>query len=97
MADRNPSHPDHPPARAARQTFDGTKATQDDIVDETGESAGVGIKPGQRTGDDIGFDRVVDADGAGLGGGLDQAEEAQLGVTDEQLAEMARRDGKSQS
>jgi hypothetical protein len=30
-------------------------------------------------------DRVVDEDEAGLGGGLDQAEEAQLGVTDEEL------------
>lgn len=27
----------------------------------------------------------VDADEAGLGGGLDQAEEAQLGITDEEL------------
>lgn len=30
-------------------------------------------------------DDIVDADEAGLGGGLDQAEEAQLGVTDEQI------------
>lgn len=35
---------------------------------------------------DIDVDRVVGSDEAGLGGGLDQAEEAQLGVTDEQLA-----------
>lgn len=32
---------------------------------------------------DIGFDRVVESQEAGLGGGLDQAEEAQLGITDE--------------
>jgi hypothetical protein len=34
---------------------------------------------------DVGPDRVVEADEAGLGGGLDQAEEAQLGITDEEL------------
>jgi hypothetical protein len=37
---------------------------------------------------DIGFDRVVDAAAAGLGGGLDQAEEAQLGITDEELEKL---------
>jgi hypothetical protein len=35
---------------------------------------------------DIEPDRVVGARQAGLGSGLDQAEEAQFGVTDEQLA-----------
>jgi hypothetical protein len=35
---------------------------------------------------DIEPDRVVGASQAGLGSGLDQAEEAQFGVTDEQLA-----------
>jgi hypothetical protein len=34
---------------------------------------------------DIGADRIVDAADAGLGGGLDQAEEAQLGITDEEI------------
>jgi hypothetical protein len=34
---------------------------------------------------DIAPDDIVDAGEAGLGGGLDQAEEAQLGVTDEQI------------
>ena len=34
---------------------------------------------------DIGADRIVSADEAGLGGGLDQAEEALLGVTDEEI------------
>jgi hypothetical protein len=46
-----------------------------------------------RFGADVGFDRVVPSEEAGLGGGLDQAEEARLGVTDEELAEMARRRG----
>ena len=39
---------------------------------------------------DIAPDEVVDAADAGLGGGLDQAEEAQLGVTDEELAAALR-------
>ncbi len=36
---------------------------------------------------DITPNRIVSADRAGLGGGLDQAEEAQLGVTDEDIEE----------
>jgi hypothetical protein len=39
---------------------------------------------------DIAPDRVIGAEEAGLGGGLDQAEEAQLGVTDEELARRRR-------
>jgi hypothetical protein len=38
---------------------------------------------------DIAADRVVRAEEAGLGGGLDQAEEAQLGITDEELEELS--------
>lgn len=34
---------------------------------------------------DIGADGIVTARDAGLGGGLDQAEEAQLGITDEEI------------
>jgi hypothetical protein len=34
---------------------------------------------------DISADSIVDSEEAGLGGGLDQAEEAQLGVTDEEI------------
>ncbi len=41
---------------------------------------------------DIGFDRVVGASEAGLGAGLDQAEEAQLGITDDELATMRELD-----
>jgi hypothetical protein len=36
--------------------------------------------------EDVAPDRVVEADEAGLGGGLDQAEEARLGITDEELS-----------
>ena len=38
-----------------------------------------------RANQDRGTDRVVNADEAGLGSGLDQAEEGQLGITDEEL------------
>jgi len=34
---------------------------------------------------DLAADRIVTAEEAGLGGGLDQSEEAQLGVTDEEI------------
>lgn len=39
---------------------------------------------------DIGADRIVSAEEAGLGGGLDQAEEALLGLTDEEIAAAVR-------
>lgn len=39
---------------------------------------------------DIAADDIVDAEHAGLGRGLDQAEEAQLGVTDEELEQALR-------
>ena len=42
----------------------------------TGEEAGAPGREGGAAGADVGFDRVVGADEAGLGGGLDQAEEA---------------------
>ena len=53
----------------------------------TGERMAAGREPNVEPGADIGFDRVVDASEAGLGGGLDQAEEAQLGITDEEIDE----------
>jgi hypothetical protein len=62
----------------------------DDTSDRfgTGERASVEDDPRERYAADIATDRVVAADGAGLGGGLDQAEEAQLGITDEELSEL---------
>jgi hypothetical protein len=58
----------------------------------TGERLSAGDESGARRADsDIGFDRVVGSDEAGLGGGLDQAEEAIAGITDEEIAELARR------
>jgi hypothetical protein len=49
-----------------------------------------GKEPRTRPNADLGIDRVVDASEAGLGGGLDQAEEAQLGITDEERDRIAR-------
>ena len=61
------------------------------IRESDGDSVGTGVDPSplesnvDDPGEDIGFDRIVDASEAGLGGGLDQAEEALAGVTDEDL------------
>ena len=54
----------------------------------TGERASVDPElPGEDG--DLRPNRVVRADEAGLGGGLDQAEEAQLGSTDEEIEQEA--------
>jgi hypothetical protein len=39
---------------------------------------------------DIAADDIVRSENAGLGGGLDQAEEAQLGITDEEIEAAVR-------
>lgn len=53
----------------------------------TGERASVELddEAELRPDADIEPDRIVEARQAGLGGGLDQAEEAQLGITDEEI------------
>ena len=51
----------------------------------TGTRMSADLEPRGGEGGDIGPDRIVSAAEAGLGGGLDQAEEAQLGITDEEL------------
>jgi hypothetical protein len=85
MENRTP-RPDHPPAREAQQppTTDAYEGRE-----EPDDTPGVDNEP-VSLGADIGFDRVVASEEAGLGGGLDQAEEAQLGVTDEELAKRKR-------
>ena len=59
-------------------------------LDSTSDRQGTGERftvdrdlPGENS--DIRPNRIVRAEDAGLGGGLDQAEEAQLGVTDEEI------------
>ena len=57
--------------------------TTDSDAEGTGDRPTVGrVNPPKP---EIGADRVARDDEVGLGGGLDQAEEAQLGVTDEEL------------
>lgn len=56
----------------------------------TGERMTAGKEPATHANADRDTDRVVDAREAGLGGGLDQAEEAQLGIRDEELDEALR-------
>jgi len=51
----------------------------------TGEHLTAGKEPRVRANQDRDADRVVDASEAGLGGGLDQAEEGRLGTTDEEI------------
>ena len=60
----------------------------DDTSDRSGTGEGLAADgdTAAQAAADIAPDRVIGAEEAGLGGGLDQAEEAQLGVTDEELA-----------
>jgi len=60
-------------------------------LDSTSDRQGTGERldvedVGDET-EELALDRVVSSREAGLGGGLDQAEEAQLGITDEELEE----------
>lgn len=68
----------------------------DDNTDRhgTGEHLTAGKDPRIRVNADRDADRVIDESEAGLGGGLDQAEEAQRGKTDEEIEEEARRKGR---
>jgi hypothetical protein len=62
----------------------------DDTSDRAGTGERLSADPSgdERPDADIGFDRIVTGPEAGLGGGLDQAEEAQLGITDEEIEEL---------
>ena len=60
-------------------------------LDSTSDRQGTGERldvedVGDET-EELALDRVVRASEAGLGGGLDQAEEAQYGITDEEIEE----------
>jgi hypothetical protein len=59
----------------------------------TGEHLTAGKDPRVRPNADRDTDRSVAANEAGLGGGLDPAEEARLGKTDEQLARSGTKSG----
>ena len=51
----------------------------------TGERMSVEMESDADSDADLAADRIVPGEEAGLGGGLDQAEEAQLGITDEEI------------
>jgi len=57
----------------------------------TGEHLTAGKEPRVRPNADRDTDRIVNDEEAGLGGGLDQAEEARLGSTDEERARQRRK------
>ncbi|HEX2198699.1 MAG TPA: hypothetical protein VHG88_08765 [Burkholderiales bacterium] len=57
----------------------------------TGERATAGRDPHSEVHNERGVDRVVDSRDAGLGGGLDQAEEGRLGVTDEEIEDLVKK------
>jgi hypothetical protein len=65
-------------------------ASGDGASDRNGTGERVDLESDVIPDADIGADRIVDADEVGLGGGLDQAEEAQLGVTDEEIEAAVR-------
>ena len=56
----------------------------------TGERASLENDADADVESDIAADGIVESEEAGLGGGLDQAEEAQLGVTDEEIEAAVR-------
>ena len=60
----------------------------DDTSDRSGTGERLSVDAISDTGADadIGFDRIVGESEAGLGSGLDQAEEARFGITDEEIA-----------
>jgi hypothetical protein len=62
----------------------------DDTSDRNGTGERVSLESDVDPDADISADRIVGAEEAGLGRGLDQAEEAQLGITDEEIAEAVR-------
>jgi hypothetical protein len=73
----------------------GASVGDDDMEDNsdrfgTGERRAAGKEPSAREASDITADRIIGADEAGLGHGLDQAEEAQLGVRDDERDEYDR-------
>ena len=62
----------------------------DNTSDRNGTGERVDLESDIQPDADLGADRIVSAEEVGLGGGLDQAEEAQLGVTDEEIEAAVR-------
>ena len=96
MANRTTPDAQNIPKRTEPKKFTDEELDLYDTADgqDTGEPLTAGDQAEARITADSGLDRIVGPEEAGLGGGLDQAEEAQLGITDEEIAEK-RRKGRS--
>jgi len=66
------------------------RESSDSASDRNGTGERLNLESDVEPDADLGADRIVSAEEAGLGGGLDQAEEAQLGVTDEEIDSAVR-------
>jgi hypothetical protein len=73
------------PSDSSDTFSDRPNESTDTDVGGTGERVTVGKNPHSELHNERGADRVVESSEAGLGGGLDQAEEGRLGITDEEL------------
>ena len=79
------------PSDSSDSFADRPNESTDSDAGGTGERVTVGRAPNSELHDERAPDRVVGSRDAGLGGGLDQAEEGRLGVTDEELEDAARK------
>ena len=70
------------PSDSSDTSSDRPNTSTDTDAGGTGERPTVGKVPERH---EASTDRVVNSEEAGLGGGLDQAEEARLGKTDEEI------------
>jgi hypothetical protein len=79
------------PSDSTDTYYDNPEGTTDSDAAGTGERATASDRPARRgERSEAGTDRVVGPDDAGLGGGLDEGEEARLGVTDEEIDELEK-------
>ena len=79
------------PSDSSDTSSDRPNESTDTDLGGTGERTTTGRNPHSELHNERGVDRVVDERDAGLGGGLDQAEEGRLGVTDEELERRAKK------
>src|SRR5690606_9702419 len=70
---------------------DGLDTDDTSNIEAIAERLVIGHEPDDEVSEDYGIDNIVGPLEAGLGGGLDQAEEARAGITDEEIARRSRR------
>jgi len=70
--------------------YDNPQGTSDSDAGGTGERGPATDRSARERRNETSPDRVVDSRDAGLGGGLDEAEEARMGVTDEEIEEIEK-------